>query len=44
MSRENVEIIRRGMEYFKRTGDAFRGHAGWLKWENTFDSTGSMCR
>lgn len=59
MSQENVEIIRRGMEYFKRTGewlwevidpaieiydhdvpdgDVFRGHAGWLKWETTFDS------
>ena len=59
MSQENVEIIRRSMEYFKRTGewlwdvidpeieihdhdvpdgDVFRGHAGWLRWERTFDS------
>ena len=59
MSKENVEIIRRSMEHFKRTGewlwavidpeieihdndvpdgDVFRGHAGWLKWERTFDS------
>jgi ketosteroid isomerase-like protein len=59
MSQENVEIIRRGMEYFKRTdevlwdvidpeieihdhdvpaGDVFRGHAGWFKWVDTFDS------
>ena len=59
MSQENVEIIRRSLEYFKRTGewlwdvidseieihdhdvpdgDVFRGHAGWLEWENTFDS------
>ena len=59
MSQENVEIIRRSMEYFKRTGevlwdlidpkieihdhdvpdgDVFLGHAGWLKWVNTFDS------
>ena len=59
MSQENVEIIRRSMEHFKRTGewlwdvidpeieihdndvpdgDVFRGHAGWLKWERTFDS------
>ena len=59
MSQENVEIIRRSLEYFKRTGewlwevidpeiqirdhdvpdgDVFHGHAGWLKWENTFDS------
>ncbi len=59
MSKGNVEIIRRSMEYFKRTGewlwdvidpeieihdndvpdgDVFRGHAGWHKWETTFDS------
>ena len=58
MSQKNVEIVRREMEYSKRTdevlwdvvdpeieihdhdvpdGDVFRGHAGWLKWESTFD-------
>jgi ketosteroid isomerase-like protein len=30
MSQVNVEIVRRGIEY--------RGHTGWLEWEDRFDS------
>jgi ketosteroid isomerase-like protein len=60
VSRENVEIVRRGIEYFLRTDEhlwetidseveihehdlpdagVYHGHAGWLKWEDHFDST-----
>jgi hypothetical protein len=59
MSQENVEIVRRGIEYFLQTDEhlwetidseveihehdlpdagVYRGHAGWLKWEDHFDS------
>ena len=58
MSQENVEIVRRGLEYFMRTDEhlwetidpeveihdhdlpdagVYRGHAGWLEWEDQFD-------
>jgi ketosteroid isomerase-like protein len=58
MSQENVEIVRRSIEYLVRTDEnlwetidaeveihdhslpdagVYRGHAGWLKWQDDFD-------